>query len=187
MNVFGICINREDCKRWCRRWNLLQKVCCRSQDNVRGQRSQHSKSLTPPSVPWRAAVASRDPGSEQKMKNESCMEFWWDEGTGSVLTKIISTCILPLDYKGERSVWGVWLHVPAEAIRVPLWRWHHLRSSDVASDQQTTGVWILLSTRGCSAQKTNDMNIRKEFLKLLPSLVATTEADYMSPRGSGME
>lgn len=51
------------------------------------------------------------------MKNERCMEFWWDEGTGSIITKVVTTCALPLDYKKERSVWGVWLHVPAEAIR----------------------------------------------------------------------
>lgn len=74
------------------------------------------------------------------MKNEKRMEFWWDEGTGSVITKVVTTCAPPLDYKRERSVWGVWLHVPAEAIRGSTCRIASftLIWSDVCADEQTT-------------------------------------------------
>lgn len=84
-------------------------------------------------------VASRDPGGAQRMKNERCTEFWWDEGTGSVITKVVTTCALPLDYKRERSVWGVWLHVPAEAIRGSTCRMASftLIWSGVCADEQT--------------------------------------------------
>lgn len=83
-------------------------------------------------------------GGEQRMKNERCGEFWRDEGTGSVSQKVVTTCVPLLDY---RRVWGIWLHVPAEAIRALL-----VETVCVMSRQ-----WVhsLLSTRGCSSRETN--------------------------------
>ena len=112
----------------------------------------------------------------KRMKNERCMEFWWDKGTGSVITKIVTTCAPPLDYKRERSVWGVWLHVPAEAIRGSTCRdgiiyTHLIWRLRVLMNKQRC-VWILLSTRGCSSRKANNVNIwTAEFSKLSQSLM----------------
>ncbi len=115
---------------------IAAKVC--SQDIRKGQGSQHTKSHSPllhGERLWHLGTLA----GEQRMKNERCAEFWWDEGTGSVITKIVTTCAPLLDYKGERSVWGVWLHVPAEAIRGSSCRMasFSLIWSGVCADEQT--------------------------------------------------
>lgn len=113
--------------------------------------------VTLPSSPWRATVASRDGSKEQKDEKWEVHRILMRRGNRLRYNKIVTTCAPPLDYNRERRVWGVWLHVPAEAIRGSTCR---LASFTLI----WSGVWLMNKTkfgrifpctRGCSSGVTN--------------------------------
>lgn len=123
-----------------------------------GQRSRYTKSHSP--LLHGERLASRDPGGEQRMKNERCTEFWWDEGTAALQQRSSQHALRRLITKGREVCEAFDYMSQQRPLGVLLVGWHHLHSSDLASAlMNKQRVRILLSTRGCSSRKTNDMNI----------------------------
>lgn len=157
---------------------IAAKIC--GQNIGRGQGSRYTKSHSP----LLHGEQLRHPGTlagNKRMKNERRAEFWWDEGTGSVVTKIVATCAPPLDYK--RSVWGVWLHVPAEAIRGSTCRTASftLIWSGFCTDEQTKiceSSWALGGALQGSCE-----SLHSRVLKFLPppNFAEVVNTGYMSP------
>lgn len=114
--------------------------------------------VTFPSAPWREPVASWDGSRKQRMKNERCVEFWWDGGTGSVITRSSQHALCRLITIG-REVCGAFDYMSQQRpLGVLLVGWHHLHSSDLVSAlmNKTQVVRIFLCTRGCSPRNTNE-------------------------------
>lgn len=130
---------------------IIRSTCRLLAQGFVGQRLCLGKMLSPllyGKLPWILCILAKG----ERMKNEGRLEFWWNKGTGSAVTKVVATCALPLDYNRERSVCGAFDYISQQRpLGVLLLGCHHLHSSDLVStlmNKQT--VPILLSTRGCS-------------------------------------
>lgn len=143
--------------------------------------------VTLPSAPWSEPVASRDGSRKQRMKNERCVEFWWDGGTGSVLTRSSQHALCRLITIG-REVCGAFDYKSQQRpLGVLLVGWHHLHSSDpvpaLMEKKNTRVVRIFPCTRGCSAGKIQMKRLSKPLQS--GNFAATANAGSTSPRGSG--
>lgn len=135
---------------------IAVEVRCRVMECQGSEVTAHKVTL--PSAPWREPVASRDGSRKQRMKNEGCVEFWWDGGTGSVITRSSQHALCRLITIG-REVCGAFDYMSQQRpLGVLLVGWHHLHSSDLGSAlmSKTQVAWIFLRTRGCSPGKTNE-------------------------------
>lgn len=100
--------------------------------NFQVQRSQHTKSHSPPlhgERLWHPGTAARN----KRMKNERCTEFWWDGGTGCVITRSSQHAHRRLITIGREECEAFDYTSQQRPLGVLLVGWRHLRSSDLVS------------------------------------------------------